>query len=185
MRKVLKFLDLHLEELFLGVLLSAIAIIMMAQVIVRYIFNGSIIWSMELCCMCFVYIAFLSTGYCIRYKSFAYLDAITRNFPRKIQNILQYLIWAIMLGFLAYLMVASWQCIITLNERYTAILRIPNSFYYVACFLGFGDGIIRIIQQFYFAFKGKNDDDIKAMEKEFESEDAAKLREIMEKGAKE
>lgn len=67
-----------------------------------------------------------------------------------------------MLVFFAYLMVASWQCIITLNERYTAILRIPNSFYYVACFLGFGDGIIRIIQQFYFAFKGKNDDDIKA-----------------------
>ena len=43
--KTLKFLDKHLEEFIMVLLLSSIVVIMLFQIIRRYIFNDSLSWS--------------------------------------------------------------------------------------------------------------------------------------------
>lgn len=53
--KTLKFLDKHLEEFIMVLLLSSIVVIMLFQIIRRYIFNDSLSWSEEFCRYCFIW----------------------------------------------------------------------------------------------------------------------------------
>ena len=53
--KTLKFLDKHLEEFIMVLLLSSIVVIMLFQIIRRYIFNDSLSWSEEFCLYCFIW----------------------------------------------------------------------------------------------------------------------------------
>ena len=54
--KTLKFLDKHLEEFIMVLLLSSIVVIMLFQIIRRYIFNDSLSWSEELDDVCRIFI---------------------------------------------------------------------------------------------------------------------------------
>jgi len=64
--KVLRWLDDHLEEYILAVLLVTISCVMMLQIIMRYIFNSSLPWPEELTRYCFVWSGFLGIGYSIK-----------------------------------------------------------------------------------------------------------------------
>lgn len=47
--KVIKWLDKHFEEFFLVLILVSIVLVMLYQIIRRYIFNSSLTWSEEFC----------------------------------------------------------------------------------------------------------------------------------------
>lgn len=47
--KVIKFLDRRLEEVILVLLLSCIVVIMLCQIVCRYVLNDSLSWSEEFC----------------------------------------------------------------------------------------------------------------------------------------
>lgn len=64
--KALKWLDDHLEEVILIVLLICMVIIMGIQVSARYFFNSSLDWSEELTQYLFVWSTFLSISYCVK-----------------------------------------------------------------------------------------------------------------------
>ena len=68
-----------MEETILMVLLVAIAVVMMAQVVMRYCFRQSMPWPEEFCRFCFVYSGFISMGYCVRSR---YKSSIWRIRPR-------------------------------------------------------------------------------------------------------
>lgn len=69
MAKVINWLNEHLEEYVLCNLLAVISIVMMLQVIMRYVFNASLTWAEELCRYAFIWSAFVSIGFTIREKS--------------------------------------------------------------------------------------------------------------------
>ena len=64
MKRILKFLDSHLEEYLIAILLILLTVIMLLQIVMRYVFSHSLSWPEELCRYCFVYITFLTLGYC-------------------------------------------------------------------------------------------------------------------------
>ena len=47
--KAVKWLDKHLEEVILVLLLSLIVLVMLYQIVMRYVFNDSLTWSEEFC----------------------------------------------------------------------------------------------------------------------------------------
>ena len=57
--KVLKWLDKHLEEMLLVILLAAIVLVMLYQIVRRYLFNSSLSWSEELGKFLFVWISWM------------------------------------------------------------------------------------------------------------------------------
>ena len=88
-KQVLKFLDKHLEEYLIAILLIALTLIMLLQIVMRYVFNNSLSWPEELSRYCFVYITFLTLGYCVRNDSMLRLDILKELLPSKIWTVLQ------------------------------------------------------------------------------------------------
>lgn len=64
--KAVKWLDRHLEEILLVVLLFAMMIIMGIQIVSRYVFGNSLSWSEEVTRFCFIWTGFLSISYCVK-----------------------------------------------------------------------------------------------------------------------
>ena len=66
MMKALKWIDRHLEEILLVVLLFIMMMIMGIQILSRYAFGNSLSWSEEITRFCFIWTGFLSISYCIK-----------------------------------------------------------------------------------------------------------------------
>ena len=99
MKQVLKFLDKHLEEYLIAILLIALTLIMLLQIVMRYVFNNSLSWPEELSRYCFVYITFLTLGYCVRNDSMLRLDILKELLPSKIWTVLQAIVRIVSLIF--------------------------------------------------------------------------------------
>ena len=110
--KTLKFLDKHLEEFIMVLLLSSIVVIMLFQIIRRYIFNDSLSWSEEFCRYCFIWMMFVAFSYSARLGSDLRVDALIGMLPQGCRNIIEIinLILCIMVaGFLFSTLSAPWQ----------------------------------------------------------------------------
>lgn len=53
--KILRKIDDKLETVILSVLVAAIVLVMLLQIICRYVLNNSLIWSEEFCRYCYIY----------------------------------------------------------------------------------------------------------------------------------
>ena len=107
MKQVLKFLDKHLEEYLIAILLIALTLIMLLQIVMRYVFNNSLSWPEELSRYCFVYITFLTLGYCVRNDSMLRLDILKELLPSKIWTVLQAIVRIVSLIFFLCMFVNS------------------------------------------------------------------------------
>ena len=87
--KTLKFLDKHLEEFIMVLLLSSIVVIMLFQIIRRYIFNDSLSWSEEFCRYCFIWMMFVAFSYSARLGSDLRVDALIGMLPQGCRNIIE------------------------------------------------------------------------------------------------
>ena len=82
--KALKWLDSHLEEVILAVLLIGIAFLIILQVICRYIFNNSLSWSDELARYFLVWSCFLSVSYCVKKRISIKIDQVRNLFKGRL-----------------------------------------------------------------------------------------------------
>ena len=73
-KKFLRALNQHLEEYLIALFLIAITFVMLLQIVMRYVFQHSLSWPEEFSRYCFVYITFLTFGYCIQHDSMLRLD---------------------------------------------------------------------------------------------------------------
>ena len=81
--KIVKWLDAHLEEVLLTLLLMAIACTMLAQIIARYVFQSALSWSDELARYLLVWSAFLSVSYCVRKRVSIKIEQVQNLLPGK------------------------------------------------------------------------------------------------------
>ncbi len=82
--KALKWLDRYLEEVLMTLLLIGIAVVMIAQVIMRYVVNYSLSWADELTRYFLVWSAFLSVSYCVRNRISIKIDQFQNALPKKV-----------------------------------------------------------------------------------------------------
>lgn len=150
--KVLKWLDKHFEEIFLVILLSMIVIVMLYQIIRRYVFNSSLEWSEEFCRYAFVWFIFLALPYSIRLGSELRMDAVINLLPKHGLCILRVALSGVCLAFAAYLFIQSiitFQGAVATGEISSG-LHLPTQYVYLSMVPGFGLSVIRYIQQIYF-----------------------------------
>lgn len=155
MKRFLKWVDEDLEETLLMILLVAIAVVMMAQVIMRYFFRQSMSWPEEFCRFCFVYSGFLSMGYCVRKGKMLKVDILVTFFPKALQTALDLVGRVVTLLFFAYLAFYAFQA--TMNSyrggMTSPAMEIPMWFIYAAVLIGSVLGFIRQIEDLYRFFK--------------------------------
>ena len=140
--KTLKFLDKHLEEFIMVLLLSSIVVIMLFQIIRRYIFNDSLSWSEEFCRYCFIWMMFVAFSYSARLGSDLRVDALIGMLPQGCRNIIEIinLILCIMVaGFLFYHSFGT--------VAASVALKLPMQYVYAASVVGYGLGTVRYIQR--------------------------------------
>lgn len=145
---ILRWLDEHLEETLLILLLLALTFLTGAQVLMRRVFANPLIWSEELCRYCFMWSGFIGIAYCIRKRCDIRISTFAVLFPERIQKILLILTHLVSLAVFGVFFRVSINIVIkTLSSAQTSpAVGIPFYVVYFCTVLGFGLALVRLAQ---------------------------------------
>lgn len=155
--KVLKWLDKHLEEVLLVILLAAIVLVMLYQIIRRYVFNSSLSWSEEFCRYCFIWFMFVAFSYSIRLKSDLRVDAVLHMLPAGARRVVEWFNLIVCLAVTAFLFKSSFDSVayVAKTGETSTGLHLPFTYLYASMIVGFGLGTFRYIQRIVMEIQGK------------------------------
>ncbi|WP_018923505.1 TRAP transporter small permease [Salsuginibacillus kocurii] len=159
MGKLNKYLN-HLEEYF-GVLSLIIAtVLIFVQVVLRYVFNYSIIWSEEMARYLIIWFIFIGSSIAVRERAHAKVDVLVAYVPPLYKRILSILASAMAIVFCILIIVAGWQAIETVTQysNFTPALGIPMYIPYLALPVGAALMIIRFSQLIWEDIQGFRDE---------------------------
>lgn len=83
MRKVRKFLD-KAEESLLAFLLALMTLLTFVQVVLRYVFNTGLVWSLEATTYAFAALVLIGMSYGVRTKTHIAVDLFIRRMPPRV-----------------------------------------------------------------------------------------------------
>ncbi|MDO5548801.1 MAG: TRAP transporter small permease [Eubacteriales bacterium] len=146
--KVIKWLDRHLEELLLAVLLIAITIVMVVQIIMRYVFQNSLTWAEELSCILLVWSGFLSVSYTLRRNTAMRLTMLVAAFPRLVRNAVLLLTQILVMVFFGLLTTYS-LALLSNTQQITPALGLPMVYVYASVLIGCALSTIRAAQNVF------------------------------------
>ena len=148
--KIVKWLDEHLEEALLIALLIIITCSSGIQVIMRYVFNNSLVWSEEISKYAFIWSGFFSIGYCIRKGLSIKIDALVQFLPQALQKLFFGIGMAALLALFVLLTRASLLIVgqAIASGQTSPALHIPMGYIYSGPLIGFVIAIVRIVELF-------------------------------------
>jgi len=151
-KKVIHFLN-NFELYICDVLLAVTIVVATLAVVMRYVFNNSLIWSEEVCRFSFVWISLLSTGYAVNHGGHLMVDILTM-FEEKIPGITKGLELIINIIWVAFCIYFAKEGFITAasSMQLSPALSIPMTFVYAAVPTGAIIMGIRVLQKTYIDF---------------------------------
>lgn len=153
--KLLKKIDENFEKVILSLLVLAIVLVMLLQIICRYFFNSSLIWSEEFCRYCYIYFMFIGTALAVKERSELRVDAVVSILPEKARgavNVVVDIVVFIMLIYLSYWSIPMVQAMYH-QGGYSPALKLPVFIVYMSVPIGFILSALRYLQKFYHMFK--------------------------------
>ena len=157
MKRFIKLLDDHLEEWMLILLECAIVLVMLLQIVRRYVFNASLTWSEEFCRYCFIWFMFIGYSYSIYEKIDLRMDAVLNILPEKMRTFVVRFGLMFCFALTVLLFGNSFKAVayvMKTGERSTG-MHLPMSVVYASMIVGFGMAVIRYIQRIIEEFRGK------------------------------
>ena len=148
--KILKWLDEHLEETLLIILLVLISGVELIQVIVRNIeFIPALTWAEEFCRFCWIWSVFLSLPYTIRKGNMLRVTVLLDLFPAKVRGIINIVVDLITSGAMLLLGVHATKVVsnIMKSGETSPAMVWPMWVVYSVMLVGFFLGTARGIQQ--------------------------------------
>lgn len=144
----MKFLNEHLEEFFIIPLMFLMSIIIFIQVIMRYAFQNSLVWSEELSRYMFIWLIYFAVSYTARREKHIRIDAAINLYPKKLRPYIEILSELIVLGFSVFIAVTAITVFqkITWSGQLSPAMRIPMQYVYAAPLIGFVLTAIRQLQ---------------------------------------
>jgi len=153
----IKWLDEHLEEAIMVIMLALISCVMMAQIIARNVFN-SMTWPEEFSRYCYIWTVFLSLGYTIKkgnmLKVGLVMDLLPTKIRRSIEIVVNLIILAICVVFFRHAITYTGK--IYNMGQISPAMHLPMWIMYLATVLGFGLASIRTVQQIVHNIKNFN-----------------------------
>lgn len=179
---LIHWLDLHLEETFLMVMLVLIAGITMLQVIVRKIPGmASLTWAEELCRFLWIWSVFLSLPYTIRMDSMLRVGVLKDLLPETLRKVLNLAVDAITLGCMGVLGLYGVKVVSVIAESHeiSPAMQWPMAFVYGFMVLGFFLAAVRAIQMIWLHVQHLQEKELSTLEQTFQdaAEETALARE--------
>ncbi len=146
---MLKWINDHLEEMLMTLLLFLITSIISYSVIMRYIFNDSPSWAEEITRFFFIWSAFLSIGLCIRRQSSIRIDILQTALSEKGRCLLLVFVNIFIIAVMLYWLKGAVNVTKTLvdNGQTSPALLVPMWLIYGSSTVGFSLALIRSAQQ--------------------------------------
>ena len=125
--------------------LSAMFLILLAQVIMRYVFSRPLTWSEDAARFIFVYVSFIGISYAYRQKGHIRMEVVVNLFPQAVRRGLEVLINLGTIALFCYMIPFSFRFIgIQAGVKATAT-HIPMSIVYTALPLGMALSCVRLL----------------------------------------
>lgn len=155
MKKVLYWLDKHLEEVICVIMLVAVTVLIGVGVFCRYALKNSLQWSDELARYCFIYAVFVGMGLAIKENGNMKIDILELSVPKlkPALCVIQDVIYFIFLLYVIRPGISILQKFAT-NPQSSPAMKIPMQFVYASFLIGVILAIFRLIEKY--CIKGKN-----------------------------
>ena len=129
-----RILDVVMEGLkkILVLLLSFFTVIVMMQVIARYLLNSPLTWSEQVARYLFIWMIMLGTSLAFRMKVHIAFDMLLNNFPPLLKRIVQTGNVALVALFSSYWFVKSLDLVMRSTNTIAAGIEIPMNYIYIA-----------------------------------------------------
>lgn len=147
--KLLKWLDAHLEEALIALIVCVIACLMMTQIILRTFFKSSLSWSDETCRYLFIWAAALGISYSTQKGIHLRMD-ILPNLVKSLNTPLMVLCDIALTVFALYLLGPGWKVLAQLAQtgQRAAATRIPMYAVYASMWVGLLLSVIRVAERY-------------------------------------
>lgn len=143
-----KWLDDHIEEYALGILLILMTIVMSIQVIARYAFSYSLTWSEEITRYMFIWSGFLSISFCYKKGIVIKIEQAVNVLPESLRKVVRILEKLAAFSFFAYMIPFAYKFLVASIEsgQLSPAVRLPMYILQVAPLVGFILTAIRILE---------------------------------------
>ncbi len=132
------------EEIFVAVnrwlmivILSAMSVIVFANVFSRYVTSNSIVWADEVARYLMIWLTFLGAGMALRFGGHVAITNLMDAIPTRAQQVLRAAIVLLLLAFFGLMISISWSLAARVQFQLTPATRIPFSYVYAALPVGF------------------------------------------------
>ena len=124
------------------VLLAAMAVMIFANVALRYLTSQSIEWAEEVARHLMIWLTFLGAGPVLRYGGHIAVDSLQDGLPRAAAVALRVLIAALLLGFFGFMVWYGWLYMQRAQFQTTAATQISFAYVYAAMPVG---GVLLVV----------------------------------------
>lgn len=165
--KVIKWLDAHLEEAIMVVLLVVIACVSMMQVIIRKVpWIPSLTWAEEFCRFCWIWSVFISLPFTIRMGNMLRVSVLLDLLPNKIRKTINILVDLIIIGSMALMAFHSTTVVagIKASGEPSPAMLWPMWIVYSVMLIGFAAATLRGVQQVIVHIQKFNDKELTTLE---------------------
>ena len=131
MRRILNGIMAGIKKV-LVLLLIIFTVIVMLQVVARYILHSPLTWSEQVARYLFIWMIMLGTPLAMRMKVHIAFDMILKRFPHIIKTVIEALHLVLITGFSLYWFIKSMDLVFRSTETIAAGIEIPMNYIYVA-----------------------------------------------------
>lgn len=127
------------EAYIIGIILMYTTVIMIVEVIGRYLFAHSLSWSEELVRYSFAWFTMLGASYAVREKANICVDGVLKNLPDKVAAAIELMGELLCIAFMVYLtfMSVKYTRFIYNGNSLASATRIPMAYIYASVPVGF------------------------------------------------
>ena len=118
--------------------IAIMSILVIAQVVLRYVFNDPLTWSEEMARIVFIYLSFIGIGAAYGRRRHMFIDALIIVLPAKAKRAVQYVVTGIASAFLLAVIMITARSMVELYRMdiTTPALEYPMAFVYLIIPLG-------------------------------------------------
>ncbi len=128
----------NIPEILSGAALLVVILSVCYGVLSRYVLRSPATWSNELATITFTWVVFLGASAAFKRKMHIGIDLLVKSVPPKIRTGLEFFTNLLILLFIGYMTVMGVIFSLHAYKQPTSVLRIPNTYVYMAVPVGFG-----------------------------------------------
>jgi C4-dicarboxylate transporter DctQ subunit len=127
----------HVEDVLGTLALGTILIVMGAQIVLRYVFNDSLIWSEEVSRYLLITLVFLGAAAAVREREHIAIDLIDWLVPPQILSAVKRLADALLAAYLLIVVYHAFTVVKLFSSQPSSALQVPMAIPYAAIPIGF------------------------------------------------